>query len=31
LCRTSGEVGALPLVGIIDIAAERTRLEKEMG
>src|SRR5207302_200081 len=26
-----GEVVALPLAGIIDVAAERARLEKEMG
>ena len=26
-----GEVAALPLKGIIDVAAEKARLEKEMG
>jgi valyl-tRNA synthetase len=26
-----GEIAALPLAGVIDLAAERTRLEKEMG
>jgi valyl-tRNA synthetase len=26
-----GEVAALPLAGVIDLAAERTRLEKEMA
>jgi len=26
-----GEVAALPLKGVIDLAAERTRLEKEIG
>jgi valyl-tRNA synthetase len=26
-----GEVAALPLQGVIDLAAERTRLQKELG
>jgi valyl-tRNA synthetase len=26
-----GEIAALPLAGVIDFAAERARLEKEMG
>jgi valyl-tRNA synthetase len=26
-----GEVAALPLAGIVDLAAERARLEKELG
>ena len=31
LFRSRGEIAALPLAGVIDLAAERGRLEKEMA